>query len=132
MIFQILLFSYELYLRHLGVMIKLVFCFSYSKAEFLFVRSWLPCIFFSGGVTMGNIGRQLALVLDVYFTQHLGQHIVIQLRPTKNNVSFIGTATAFCQMLPFWLIFVLFLKEEELNYKDENWLIEYFPLRILQ
>lgn len=79
---------------------------------------------------MGNIGRQLALVLDVYFTQHLGQHIVIQLRPTKNNVSFIGTA--LCQMLPFWLIFVLFLKEEELNYKDENWLIEYFPLRILQ
>ncbi|XP_013096609.2 insulin-induced gene 2 protein isoform X2 [Biomphalaria glabrata] len=23
-------------------------------------RSWLPCVFFSGGVTMGNIGRQLA------------------------------------------------------------------------
>lgn len=35
--------------------------YNYSKAEFLFVRSWLPCIFFSGGVTMGNIGRQLAL-----------------------------------------------------------------------
>ncbi|KAK2152151.1 hypothetical protein LSH36_338g01010 [Paralvinella palmiformis] len=24
-------------------------------------RSWLPCIFFSGGITMGNIGRQLAM-----------------------------------------------------------------------
>lgn len=27
-----------------------------------YVRSWLPCIFFSGGVTVGNIGRQLAMV----------------------------------------------------------------------
>ncbi|KAK3108425.1 hypothetical protein FSP39_007758 [Pinctada imbricata] len=34
--------------------------YSYTQAEFLFVRSWCPCIFFSGGVTMGNIGRQLA------------------------------------------------------------------------
>ncbi|CAE1332025.1 Insulin-induced gene 1 protein,Insulin-induced gene 2 protein [Acanthosepion pharaonis] len=24
-------------------------------------KSWLPCVFFSGGVTMGNIGRQLAM-----------------------------------------------------------------------
>ena len=36
--------------------------FRYSKADFMFVRSWLPSIFFSGGVTMGNIGRQLAMV----------------------------------------------------------------------
>lgn len=34
--------------------------YRYSKADFLFVRSLLPCIFFSGGVTIGNIGRQLA------------------------------------------------------------------------
>ena len=34
----------------------------YTEPDFLFVRSWLPCVFFSGGVTMGNIGRQLAAV----------------------------------------------------------------------
>ncbi|XP_041365293.1 insulin-induced gene 2 protein-like [Gigantopelta aegis] len=34
--------------------------YRYTEPDFLFVRSWLPCIFFSGGVTMGNIGRQLA------------------------------------------------------------------------
>ncbi|KAK3588465.1 hypothetical protein CHS0354_004679 [Potamilus streckersoni] len=33
----------------------------YTKLDYLFVRSWLPCTFFSGGVTMGNIGRQLAM-----------------------------------------------------------------------
>jgi len=35
--------------------------YRYPAPDFLFVRSWLPCIFFSGGITMGNIGRQLAL-----------------------------------------------------------------------
>ena len=40
--------------------------YSYTQAEFLFVRSWCPCIFFSGGVTVGNIGRQLAAVSIVY------------------------------------------------------------------
>lgn len=34
--------------------------YRYTEPDFLFVRSWLPCVFFSGGVTMGNIGRQLA------------------------------------------------------------------------
>ena len=34
----------------------------YTSPDFLYVRSWLPCIFFSGGVTVGNIGRQLAMV----------------------------------------------------------------------
>ncbi|XP_054579952.1 insulin-induced gene 2 protein-like [Eptesicus fuscus] len=29
--------------------------------DFLYVCSWLPCIFFAGGITMGNIGRQLAV-----------------------------------------------------------------------
>ena len=32
----------------------------YTSPDFLYIRSWLPCIFFSGGVTVGNIGRQLA------------------------------------------------------------------------
>ena len=36
--------------------------FRYTEPDFLYIRSWLPCIFFSGGVTMGNIGRQLAVV----------------------------------------------------------------------
>jgi len=35
--------------------------YRYTAPDFLYVRSWLPCIFFSGGVTMGNIGRQLAV-----------------------------------------------------------------------
>ncbi|GAB1285358.1 Insulin-induced gene protein [Apodemus speciosus] len=33
----------------------------YTSPDFLYVRSWLPCIFFAGGITMGNIGRQLAM-----------------------------------------------------------------------
>ncbi|XP_064613582.1 insulin-induced gene 2 protein-like [Liolophura sinensis] len=35
--------------------------YRYTEPDFLYVRSWLPCIFFSGGVTMGKIGRQLAM-----------------------------------------------------------------------
>ena len=37
----------------------------YTSPDFLYIRSWLPCIFFSGGVTVGNIGRQLAMVRKV-------------------------------------------------------------------
>ena len=36
--------------------------FRYTSPDFLYIRSWLPCIFFAGVITMGNIGRQLALV----------------------------------------------------------------------
>ncbi|XP_036375349.1 insulin-induced gene 1 protein-like [Megalops cyprinoides] len=35
--------------------------YQYTSADFLYDRSWLPCIFFSGGVTVGNLGRQLAM-----------------------------------------------------------------------
>ncbi|XP_029386303.1 insulin-induced gene 2 protein isoform X3 [Echeneis naucrates] len=35
--------------------------FKYTSPDFLYIRSWLPCIFFAGVITMGNIGRQLAL-----------------------------------------------------------------------
>ncbi|KAF4009363.1 hypothetical protein G4228_000295 [Cervus hanglu yarkandensis] len=35
--------------------------YQYMSPDFLYIRSWLPCIFFSGGVTVGNIGRQLAM-----------------------------------------------------------------------
>uniref|UniRef100_A0A6I8N499 Insulin-induced gene protein n=1 Tax=Ornithorhynchus anatinus TaxID=9258 RepID=A0A6I8N499_ORNAN len=35
--------------------------YRYSSPDFLYVRSWLPSIFFAGGVTVGNIGRQLAM-----------------------------------------------------------------------
>jgi hypothetical protein len=38
--------------------------YRYTAPDFLYVRSWLPCIFFSGGITMGNIGRQLAMYDD--------------------------------------------------------------------
>ncbi|KAG1672985.1 Insulin-induced protein 2 protein [Nymphon striatum] len=36
--------------------------FKYTEQDFMYVRSWLPCVFFSGGITVGNIGRQLAIV----------------------------------------------------------------------
>ncbi|KAH0520259.1 Insulin-induced gene 1 protein [Microtus ochrogaster] len=39
--------------------------YQYTSPDFLYIRSWLPCIFFSGGVTVGNIGRQLAMVSTV-------------------------------------------------------------------
>ncbi|KAM7380963.1 hypothetical protein PAMP_004227 [Pampus punctatissimus] len=35
--------------------------FQYTCPDFLYIRSWLPCIFFAGVITIGNIGRQLAL-----------------------------------------------------------------------
>ncbi|CAK9303156.1 unnamed protein product [Gordionus sp. m RMFG-2023] len=35
--------------------------YEYTEPDFIYVRSWLPCIFFSGAVTIGNIGRQLAM-----------------------------------------------------------------------
>lgn len=47
--------------------VKNGFLFSrHTSPDFLYVRSWLPCIFFSGGVTVGNIGRQLAMVIFIY------------------------------------------------------------------
>ncbi|KAJ8350577.1 hypothetical protein SKAU_G00257070 [Synaphobranchus kaupii] len=35
--------------------------FQYPSPDFLYIRSWLLCIFFTGVITMGNIGRQLAM-----------------------------------------------------------------------
>ncbi|EGW14124.1 Insulin-induced gene 1 protein [Cricetulus griseus] len=35
--------------------------YQYTSPDFLYIRSWLPYIFFSGGVTVGNIGPQLAM-----------------------------------------------------------------------
>lgn len=39
--------------------------YRYTAPNFLYVRSSLPCIFFSGGITIGNIGRQLAMADDM-------------------------------------------------------------------
>jgi hypothetical protein len=44
--------------------------YRYTEPDFLYVRSWLPCVFFSGGVTMGNIGRQLAVYDNVGSKEH--------------------------------------------------------------
>jgi len=48
----------------------------YTAPDFLYVRSWLPCIFFSGGITMGKIGRQLAVVryLSSYVSYFYNSH----------------------------------------------------------
>uniref|UniRef100_A0A673H682 Insulin-induced gene protein n=1 Tax=Sinocyclocheilus rhinocerous TaxID=307959 RepID=A0A673H682_9TELE len=43
--------------------------FQYTSPDFLYIRSWLPCIFFAGVITVGNIGRQLALVNFCVVTQ---------------------------------------------------------------
>lgn len=51
--------------------------FRYTEPDFLFVRSWLPCIFFSGGITMGNIGRQLAVVSTCHYTLFLTRVLVV-------------------------------------------------------
>lgn len=46
-----------------SVCFSLTLCLSsYTHPDFLFVRSWLPSIFFSGGVTFGHLGRKLAQV----------------------------------------------------------------------
>lgn len=46
--------------------------YRYTAPDFLYVRSSLPCIFFSGGITMGNIGRQLAMSDYIDVTQNAG------------------------------------------------------------
>ncbi|XP_076349120.1 insulin-induced gene 2 protein-like isoform X2 [Tachypleus tridentatus] len=33
----------------------------YTEHDFLYIRAWLPCVLFCGGITVGNIGRQLAV-----------------------------------------------------------------------
>ncbi|EDV22141.1 uncharacterized protein TRIADDRAFT_29414 [Trichoplax adhaerens] len=43
--------------------------FSFSKPDFLSIRSWLPGVFFSATIAIGSLGRQLAQVtfhLSVY------------------------------------------------------------------
>ncbi|EDV27174.1 Insulin-induced gene 2 protein [Trichoplax sp. H2] len=40
--------------------------FSYNEPDLLSVKSWLPSIYFSGGLTIGNIGRQLVVYEDLY------------------------------------------------------------------
>lgn len=40
----------------------LYFHLRYSNPDFLYMQSWVPCLFFSGGVTVGAVGRALASV----------------------------------------------------------------------
>ncbi|GFW28491.1 insulin-induced gene 2 protein [Trichonephila clavipes] len=40
---------------------------NYSEREFSYVQSWLPCVVFSGGITVANIGKQLAVVSGIHF-----------------------------------------------------------------
>lgn len=44
------------------IMCSFMYVCRYTSPDFLYIRSWLPCIFFAGVITVGNIGRQLALV----------------------------------------------------------------------
>ncbi|XP_014666340.1 PREDICTED: insulin-induced gene 2 protein-like [Priapulus caudatus] len=47
--------------------------YKYTEPDFLYIRSWLPSIFFSGGVTIGNIGRQLATYDSEYMALRKGK-----------------------------------------------------------
>ena len=47
----------------------------YSKPDFFYIKSWVPCIFFSGGVTIGTIGRALAMVSWDYIPVDIGSYI---------------------------------------------------------
>uniref|UniRef100_A0A8C8ESE5 Insulin-induced gene protein n=1 Tax=Oncorhynchus tshawytscha TaxID=74940 RepID=A0A8C8ESE5_ONCTS len=49
--------------------------FQYTSPDFLYIRSWLPCIFFAGVITMGNIGRQLALCFTVENSVLVGSYV---------------------------------------------------------
>ena len=46
----------------------------YSKPDFFYIKSWVPCIFFSGGVTIGTIGRALAMVSWDYIPVDIGSY----------------------------------------------------------
>ncbi|CAD7680383.1 unnamed protein product [Nyctereutes procyonoides] len=69
--------------------------YQYTSPDFLYIRSWLPCIFFSGGVTVGNIGRQLAMVGPAAVCSQCmiarpikwlpTSHCNVWLRPRNNN-----------------------------------------------
>ncbi|XP_065191226.1 insulin-induced gene 1 protein-like [Sycon ciliatum] len=58
----------------LATFVAQIFVFSdfytYTHPDFLFVRSWLPAIFFCGGVTFGHLGRKLADVDLVPLNMH--------------------------------------------------------------
>lgn len=43
---------------------------SFTKADFFGVRSWFPCLLYSGSILFGSIGRQLAIVPDDYYGTH--------------------------------------------------------------
>lgn len=34
--------------------------FAYANPDFLYMQSWIPCLYFSGGITIGTFGRALA------------------------------------------------------------------------
>uniref|UniRef100_A0A8C5UQY2 Insulin-induced gene protein n=1 Tax=Microcebus murinus TaxID=30608 RepID=A0A8C5UQY2_MICMU len=59
--------------------------YQYTSPDFLYIRSWLPCIFFSGGVTVGNIGRQLAMV-----SEELNLKAAWLFRKNGNNFKSVG------------------------------------------
>lgn len=40
----------------------MIFSFRNGEPDFLYARTWIPWFFFSGVVTFGTIGRQLAMV----------------------------------------------------------------------
>ncbi|KAI8823568.1 insulin-induced protein-domain-containing protein [Fimicolochytrium jonesii] len=45
--------------------------YSFTKADFFGVRSWFPCMLFSGAIMFGSIGRQLTIVPMECFPREL-------------------------------------------------------------
>ena len=42
--------------------------YRYTNPDFLYMQSWVPCLYFSGGVTIGAFGRALAKVSRDHFS----------------------------------------------------------------
>lgn len=53
--------------------VLLIFINRYTEREFSYVRSWLPSVVFSGGITVANIGKQLAMVRSCFLPTYLNK-----------------------------------------------------------
>ena len=60
--------------------------FRNGEPDFLYARSWLPWFFFSGVVTFGSIGRQLAMVCFCSWSEpHFSSKILFTLERNGAN-----------------------------------------------
>ena len=67
-LFCLFVFFFQFCANKLSNFLSVFMVFSYRNGEpdFLYARTWIPWFFFSGVVTFGTIGRQLAMVRVSY------------------------------------------------------------------